>query len=102
MKTTNNNNLKSLDQLIEEQYGTRGAEAREAFEKGYEDFRLGVLLKQARIEKGMTQEELAKKIGTNKSHISRVENNIKDVRISTLKRIIEKGLDGHLEMNIII
>lgn len=48
----------------------------------------------------MTQEELAKKVDTNKGYISRVENNIKDVRVSTLQKIIEKGFDGHLELAI--
>lgn len=48
----------------------------------------------------MTQEELAEKVGTNKGYISRVENNIKDVRISTLQKIIEKGFGGHLELSI--
>lgn len=98
MKTENN--LKSLDQFVDEQYGKRGERKREKFEKGYEEFRLGHLIQQARLEKGMTQEQLAKKSGTNKGYISKVENNIKDVRISTLQRIVELGLDGHLELSI--
>jgi transcriptional regulator with XRE-family HTH domain len=48
----------------------------------------------------MTQEELAEKVGTNKGYISKVENNIKDVRISTLQKIIKKGFDGELELAI--
>jgi DNA-binding XRE family transcriptional regulator len=96
----NNGDLKSLDLFIDEQYGDRGSKKREAFEKGYEKFKLGFMLQQARIEKGMTQEELAEKAGTNKGYISRIENNIKDVRISTLQRIIEQGLGGHLELSI--
>lgn len=93
-------NLKSLDQFIDEQYGEKGAKKRDKFEKGFEAFKLGVLLKQARLEKGMTQEELAEKCGTNKGYISKVENNIKEVRISTLQKIVELGLDGHLELSI--
>ncbi|GAA4794327.1 hypothetical protein GCM10023231_23370 [Olivibacter ginsenosidimutans] len=100
MKTIKNKNLKSLDQFVDEQYGKRGTEKREDFEKGYEEFKFGFILQQARIEKGMTQEQLAEKVGTNKGYISRVENNIKDVRISTLQKIIEKGLGGHLELSI--
>lgn len=95
-----NSNLKSLDQFIEEQYGERGTKKREKFEQGFEEFKLGVLLQQARIEKGLTQEQLAEKVGTNKGYISKVENNIKDVRISTLRKIVEKGLGGHLELSI--
>ena len=61
---------------------------------------MGALIHEARIERGMTQEELAEKCGTNKSYISRIENNIKDVRISTLQKIIEVGLGGQLNLSI--
>lgn len=93
-------NVKSLDQFIDEQYGLKGTPERDEFEKGYEGFKLGFLLQQARIEKGMTQEELAEKCGTNKGYISKIENNIKEVRFSTLKKIVELGLGGHLEFSI--
>lgn len=96
----NPNNLKSLDQFVDEQYGEKGTENREQFEKGYEAFKLGFLLQQARLEKGLTQEELARKCGTNKGYISKIENNIKEVRISTLQKIVEIGLGGHLELSI--
>ncbi len=65
-----------------------------------ENFKIGGLLHQARLEKGMTQEELAEKVGTTKSYISKIENNIKEVRISTLQKIIELGLGGQLELSI--
>ena len=100
MKTKNNKNLKPLHHFVDEQYGKRGTPKREKFEKGYEEFKLGVLIQQARLEKGLTQEQLAEKCGTNKGYISRVENNIKDVRISTLQKIVEIGLDGHLQLSI--
>jgi transcriptional regulator with XRE-family HTH domain len=58
------------------------------------------MLQQARLEKGMTQEELAVKVGTTKSYISKIENNLKEVRISTLQKIIELGLGGQLELAI--
>lgn len=94
-------NLKSLDQFVDEQYGKQGTARREKFEKGYREFKTGVLIQEARLEKGMTQEELAEKCGTNKSYISRVENNVKDVRISTLQRIVEIGLGGKLQVSIV-
>jgi DNA-binding XRE family transcriptional regulator len=94
------NNLESLDQFVEEQYGKTGTPKRDKFEKGYEIFKLGFLLQQARIEKGMTQEQLAEKCGTNKGYISKIENDIKEVRISTLQKIVELGLGGHLELSI--
>lgn len=93
-------NLKTLDQFVDEQYGEKGTAKRDKLEEGFETFKLGVLLQQARLEKGMTQEELAEKCGTNKGYISKVENNIKEVRLSTLKKIVEIGLGGHLELSI--
>jgi len=94
------NNLKSLDQFVDEQYGKKGTARRDKFEKGYESFKLGFMIQQARLEKGMTQEELAKKCGTNKGYISKIENNVKEARLSTLQKIVELGLGGHLELSI--
>ena len=98
MKTKSN--IKSLDQFIEEQYGKKGTKKRDKLEKGFEAFKLGFLVQQARLEKGLTQEELAEKCGTNKGYISKIENDIKEVRISTLQKIVELGLGGHLELSI--
>ena len=81
-------------------YGKRGTKKREELEAGYENFKIGVLLLEARLEKGLTQEQLAAKAGTTKSYISKIENNIKEVRISTLQKIVETGLGGHLELSI--
>lgn len=94
------NNIKTLAQLIDEQYGKKGTPKRDKFERGYETFKLGAMIHGARLEKGLTQEQLAEKCGTNKAYISKIENDIKDVRISTLQRIIEDGLDGHLNLSI--
>jgi transcriptional regulator with XRE-family HTH domain len=52
------------------------------------------------VQKGLTQEQLADLAGTNKSYISRLERNLKDIRFSTLQRIINEGLGGHLEISI--
>ena len=98
MKTQNN--TKTLTQLIDEQYGKKGTAKRDKFDKGYVSFKLGAMIHDARIEKGLTQEQLAEKCGTNKAYISKVENNIKDVRISTLQKIIEVGLGGHLNLSV--
>ena len=98
MKTKSN--TKTLDQLIEEQYGKKGNPKRDKFEKGYETFKLGAMIHEARLEKGLTQEQLAVKCGTNKAYISKVENDIKDVRISTLQKIIEVGLGGQLNLSV--
>jgi ribosome-binding protein aMBF1 (putative translation factor) len=98
MKTKNS--TKALAQLIDEQYGKKGTAKRDKFDKGYQDFKLGAIIYEARLEKGLTQEQLADKCGTNKAYISKVENNIKDVRISTLQKIIEVGLGGRLNLSV--
>jgi ribosome-binding protein aMBF1 (putative translation factor) len=57
------------------------------FESGYQEFRIGLLVRQAREEAGVSQETLARRTQTKKSAISRLENNAEDVRLSTLKRV---------------
>ena len=64
----------------------RDAEFAENFEAGYADFKIGVLLRQAREAAGLTQEEVARRLRTKKSAISRIENHADDVRLSTLRR----------------
>ncbi len=95
-----NKNLITLEEFKEKNYGKRGTKKRDELEAGYENFKIGVLLHQARLEKGLTQEELAEKVGTTKSYISKIENNIKEARISTLQKIVELGFGGHLELSI--
>lgn len=99
MKTKNNHAM-TLDQFKDKHYGERGTAKREELEAGYENFRIGTLLHEARLEKGLTQEELAQKVGTTKSYISKIENNVKEVRISTLQKIVEIGLGGHVQLSI--
>ena len=96
----NKANITTLDQILDKKYGKKGEVAREQWEQEFEAFRLGVLLEQARLKLGMTQEELAEKCGTNKSYISRIENNASDIRLSTLMKIIQTGLGGHLKLTL--
>src|SRR3954463_8025598 len=95
-----NNNIKTLEQFKDKHYGKSGTTKRDELDTGYENFRIGAMIHDARLEKGLTQEELAEKVGTTKSYISKIENNIKEARISTLQKIIELGLGGHLELSI--
>ena len=97
---TKTNSIITLDQFKEKNYGKRGTKKRDTLEAGYDNFKLGMLIQEARLEKGLTQEELAAKVGTTKSYISKIENNIKEVRISTLQKIVQLGLDGHLQLSI--
>lgn len=99
-KTANNKNLTSFAEHLNSQYGERGTERREKYEQEFEAFRLGAMLQELRKEKGLTQEELAEKCGTTKNYISRIENNASDIRLSTLMRIIQEGLGGHLKLSV--
>jgi ribosome-binding protein aMBF1 (putative translation factor) len=101
MKTKKNNVL-SLEEFKTLNYGKPGTKKREKLEAGYHNFKLGAMILEARLEKGLTQEELAEKVGTSKSYISKIENDIKEVRISTLEKIVVQGLGGKLNVSIVL
>ena len=92
--------LMDLETFKEKNYGKRGTKKRDELEAGYEHFKIGALIHEKRLELGMTQDELAEKVGTTKSYISKIENNIKEARISTLQKIVELGFGGVLELTI--
>lgn len=94
--------LVSLEEMKSKHIGKKGSRKREIYEEEYELFRLGTLLRLARKNKGLTQEELAEKVGTTKSYISKIENNIKEARMSTLQKIVEIGLEGKIRLSILI
>ena len=98
MKTKTN--ITTLEQILDKKYGTKGQPKRDKWEQEFEAFHLGFLLEEARIKLGMTQQELAEKCGTNKSYISRIENNESDIRLSTLLKIVQQGLGGHLKLTL--
>ena len=91
--------LTSLEELLEEEHGRRGTSSREVFEAEYEAFKVGVLLQEARKKKHLTQEQLAKRAGTTKNYISRIENDASDIRLTTLMRIVN-GLGGQLTLKV--
>jgi DNA-binding XRE family transcriptional regulator len=98
MKTRNN--TFTLEQFKEKNYGVKGTSKRDKLDTGYHDFKLGALLQEARLGAGLTQEELAERVGTTRSYISKLENDIKEVRLSNLQKIVELGLGGKLELSI--
>ena len=95
-----NKNLTSLSEFIDNEVGLKGTSKREEFDKGYEAFKLGAIIQQARQAKGLTQEQVAMLAGTNKSYISKLEKDLKDVRFSTLQRIIKDVLGAELQISI--
>ena len=70
------------------------------FDEKFETFKLGVLLKQARKEAGMTQAQIAKELQTTKSVISRMENHATDIRLSTLEKFA-KALGRRIEVSLV-
>jgi DNA-binding XRE family transcriptional regulator len=93
-------NTFTLEQFKEKNYGAKGSPKRKKLEAGYQNFKLGALLQEARLGVGLTQEELAERVGTTRSYISKLENDIKEVRLSNLQKIVELGLGGKLELSI--
>jgi len=79
--------MDDLEKYID-QRKRRSANFANIFDEGYENFKIGILLKKAREEAGITQEDLAKKLNTKKSAISRIENHSEDIRLSTLKNYV--------------
>lgn len=100
MTKNQESNLISWDDHLDEKYGKMGTPSREKYEEGFENFKIGVLIQEARKQQNLTQEELALKCGTTKNYISRIENNASDIRLSTLTRIIREGLGGRLKLSL--
>ena len=78
----------------------RDKEFAEDYESGYAQFRIGVMLRQAREEAGLTQEELAKKLQRKKTAISRIENHAEDIKLSTLEKFAH-ALGKRLRLEVI-
>lgn len=77
----------------------RDPEFAENFDEGYQEFKLGAVLRQAREQAGLSQEELARRIHTQKTAISRIENHAEDIKLSTLEKVA-RALGKHLTISI--
>jgi DNA-binding XRE family transcriptional regulator len=102
MKSKKQNNIVNWDDHLDRKYGKRGTPSREKYGEEFEAFKIGVLIQEARKKQNLTQEELAKRIGTTKNYISRIENDASDIRLTTLMRIVREGLGGHLSLKFFI
>lgn len=97
---TDMKNVTDFQDIINDKYGGKGTEKRDKYDANSLAFRLGVMLKEARKEANLTQEELAERTGTKKSYISRIERGLSDIQISTYHKLIEVGLGKHLNIEI--
>lgn len=93
-------NIVDFEDLLKEKYGEKGTVSRDKHDAESLAFRLGVMLKEARKEAKITQEQLAERTGTKKSYISRIEKGQSDIQVSTYYKLIEIGLGKHLNISI--
>jgi len=95
-----NKDIKTWSEIKDKVYGKKGTARREQLDREFETFKIGPLLRQARVSKNMTQEELAKVIDKKRTYISRVENDGSNITLKTLFEIVEKGLGGKVTIGI--
>jgi DNA-binding XRE family transcriptional regulator len=88
--------ISTFNQLIELEHGKIGTETRNVYEEKSQMFIISEMLKEARKEAKLTQEELAERTGTKKSYISRIENGKGNIQLSTLIRIFGIGLQKRI------
>ena len=93
-------NTKSWKDIKDIVYGEKGTERRDELDRDFDSFKIGLLLKKAREEKHLTQEQLAELVDKKRTYISRVENNGSNLTLKTLYDIVEKGLGGKVNISI--
>jgi DNA-binding XRE family transcriptional regulator len=91
---------KSWNTIKDDVYGKKGTTRRDELEREVESFKIGLLLKKAREEKRLTQEQLAELVDKKRTYISRVENDGSNLTLKTLFDIVEKGLGGKVTISI--
>ena len=93
-------NTKSWKEIKDNVYGQKGTKRRDDLDRDFESFKIGLLLRQAREQKQLTQQELADLVEKKRTYISRVENNGSNLTLKTLYDIVEKGLGGKVRIQI--
>ena len=93
-------NVTDFEDILKSKYGPKGTAQRDKYDAESLAFRLGVMLKEARKNANITQEELAERTVTKKSYISRIERGQSDIQISTYYKLIEIGLGKQLNISI--
>jgi ribosome-binding protein aMBF1 (putative translation factor) len=93
-------NPKTINELFNQKYGEKGSGKREEFEQKAEAYMVAELVKESRKKANLTQEQLAEKLNVKRTYISKIERASSDVRVSTLRRIVETGLGGKLHISV--
>ena len=94
------NNIKTWKEIKDEVYGKKGTKRRDDLERDFETFKIGMLLREAREKKNLTQEQLGQIVNKKRTYISRVENDGSNITLKTLFDIVEKGLGGKVQISI--
>ena len=98
--TNQENKIISWNQIKDKVYGQKGTQRRDELEREFESFKIGLLLRKAREEKMLTQEQLAQLVEKKRTFISRLENDGSNMTLKTLFEIVEKGLGGKVQISI--
>jgi DNA-binding XRE family transcriptional regulator len=98
--TNRKNKVISWNQIKDKVYGQEGTQRRDDLDRDFESFKIGLLLRKAREEKKLTQEQLAQLVEKKRTFISRLENDGSNMTLKTLYDIVEKGLGGKVQISI--
>ena len=93
-------NPKTINELFDQKYGKEGTKNREEFKQNAEAYMVAELVKESRKRAHLTQAQLAKKLNVKRTYISKIERASSEVRLSTLRKIIETGLGGKLHVSV--
>lgn len=91
---------KTINEHLDQKYGERGSGSRADFNQKAQAYMIAEMLKSARKEADLTQQQLADKLNVKRTYISKMERAISDMRFSTLKKVVEEGLGGKLHIKI--
>ena len=96
----NTKDPKTVNELFDQKYGKSGTPSRNDFKQKAEAIMIAELVRESRKKAHLTQEQLAQKLNVNRAYISKIERASSDIRISTLRKIIETGLGGKLHISV--
>lgn len=91
---------KTWKEIKDEVYGKKGTDRRDELDREFDSFRIGLLLKNAREEKHLTQQQLGDLVDKKRTYISKIENDGGNMTLKTLYEIVEKGFGGKVKISI--
>ncbi len=95
-----NKNITTWSDIKDEVYGKKGTLRRDQLDREFKSLRIGLMLREAREQKKLTQDQLGSIIDKKRSYISRIENDASNITLKTLFDIVEHGLGGKIKIQI--